>query len=215
MSFPEFISKYKWWLITIALLLLAFFGGRTYEHHKIYSEFVPQTDTVTKVVTVYKDYPDPMSSVSVGFIPIPTYAFITDTVTNEHYINVHDTTTQYVYLPREQKYYEEEEGSLRLWVSGYEPQLDRYELDKKEIYITNTVVVPPPKFVLGIGAGFGANFPEKTISYVPSIELDARYSITQRWDIGLVGGYEAPIAGGKITPSPFVKMYGRFNILSF
>jgi len=214
MTVLEFISKYKWVLV-ILLLLLAFFGGRTYEHHKIYSEFVPQVDTVTKIVSVYKDFPDPVSSITVGFISIPRYAFLTDTVTNEHYIPVHDTTTQYVYLPREQKYYEEEEGSLRMWVSGYEPRLDRYELDKKEVYITNTVVVPPPKFILGIGAGFGAMFPEKTVNYVPSIELDARYSITQRWDIGLMGGYEAPITGGKITPSPFVKIYGRFNILSF
>lgn len=36
-----------------------------------------------------------------------------------------------VYLPIAQKYYECLDGRLRLWVSGYQPQLDKWELDEQ------------------------------------------------------------------------------------
>jgi len=202
-------------IAALAALVISFLVGSRHGYNKAVEGIESKTDTVTRVVPVYKDFPDPVASAAAGFIHIPTYAFITDTVTNEHYVNVHDTTTQYIYLPREQKYYEEDDGRLRLWVSGYEPRLDRYELDKVETYITNTVTVPPPKFVLGVEGGFGAMFPNKNVSYFPYIELDASYAITKHWSIGVSGGYEAPITGGKIMPYPYVRIRGSFSIISF
>lgn len=211
MSAKDAIKKYGW-LLLLLLIVAAFFGGDYCGQRKVENSLVSKTDTVTKVVPVYKDFPDPMSSASAGFIPIPTYKFITDTVTQEKISVIHDATT--VYLPREHKYYEEDEGRLRLWVSGYDPRLDRYELDHVEKIVTNTVIVPPKKFSLGISGGFGAMFPKKTVSYFPYAELNASYAITDRWKIGVSGGYEVPIVDKSLVPSPFVKISGTFTILS-
>ena len=212
MALKDTIRKYEWVLIPLLLIVVAFFGGDYYGQRKVENSIVSKTDTITKIIPIYKDFPDPVASASVGFIPIPSYAFITDTVTNEHYIPVHDTTV--LYLPREQKYYEEDDGRLRLWVSGYDPRLDRYELDKTETVITNTVTTAPARFSLGIIGGFCAKFPQKTVNYFPYIELDAAYAITKHWSIGVSGGYEVPIVDSKLMPAPFVKINGKFTILS-
>lgn len=208
----EKLRKYEWVLIPLLLIVAAFFCGDYYGQRKVENSLESKTDTITKIVPIYKDFPDPVASASVGFIPIPAYAFITDTVTQERIAVIHDPTP--VYLPREQKYYEEDEGRLRLWVSGYDTRLDRYELDHVENVVTNTVIVPPKKFSLGISGGFGAMFPKKTVSYFPYAELNASYAITDRWKIGVSGGYEVPIVDKSLVPSPFVKISGTFTILS-
>lgn len=59
---------------------------------------------------------------------------------------VHDT----VYVPIVQRYYEELDGRLRLWISGYQPTLDRFELDERETYITKQ-----KKWGFSVGVGPG------------------------------------------------------------
>lgn len=63
---------------------------------------------------------------------------------------IHDTTTNTVYVPITQRYYERLDGRLRLWVSGYQPTLDRWELDEQ------TKVIRERKrwgFSVGVGPG--------------------------------------------------------------
>lgn len=72
----------------------------------------------------------------------------TDTVTVREPVPyaVHDT----VYVPIVQRYYEELDGRLRLWISGYQPTLDRYELDEIE-----TTVTRRKRWGFSVGAGPG------------------------------------------------------------
>lgn len=168
--------KNEWIIVPIALLLLvaAFFGGDYYGQRKVENSLESKTDTVVKVVPVYKDFPDPVSTASAGFISIPTYAFITDTVTQEKLAVIHDTTV--VYLPREQKYYEEDEGRLRLWVSGYDPRLDRYELDRIEKVVTQTIVEKPSRWGLSLSGGYGAAYYDKRVILAPYIGIGISYT---------------------------------------
>lgn len=161
-------------LVTLLLTVAAFLVGDCCGQHKVENSIVSKTDTIIRVVPVYKDFPDPVASASVGFIPIPSYAFITDTVTKEHYIPVHDTTV--LYLPREQKYYEEDEGRLRLWISGYDPRLDRYELDHIETVVTNTVTQKASRWGLSLVGGYGAAYYDKRVILAPYIGIGLSYT---------------------------------------
>jgi len=173
MSDSEKIRKYEW-IIPVVLIVAAFFGGDYYGQRKVEKSLVSERDTVIKTVTVYKDFPDPVETASAGFIQIPTYKFITDTVTQEKLAMLHDTT--YVYLPREQKYYKEEEGRLRLWVSGYDPRLDRYELDAETVTITNTVTEKRSRWGIGISGGYGVTLVGKTVQLSPYIGIGINYT---------------------------------------
>ena len=170
----EKTRRYEWVLIPLLLVVAAFFGGDWYGQRKVEKSIVAGVDTVYKVVPVYRDFPDPVSSASAGFVKIPTFAFITDTVTKETLAVVHDTTV--VYLPREQKYYEEDEGRLRLWVSGYDPRLDRYELDHIETVVTNTVTQKASRWGLSLVGGYGAAYYDKRVILAPYIGIGLSYT---------------------------------------
>lgn len=134
-----------------------------------------RTDTVTRIVTVYKDFPQPQKSAITGQIAVPAYKFIADTIkrVETREITLHDTTI--VFLPREQKYYEEADGRLRLWVSGYDPMLDRWELDERETTVTRTVL--PRRWSIGITAGYGAAIHDKTVMLSPFVGVGVNYAI--------------------------------------
>ena len=174
MSLKEVVKKYEW-IIPIVLIVAAFFGGDYYGHRKVEKSLVSETDTITKIVTVYKDFPQPIETAQIGFIPVPMYKFITDTVNTVETAYLHDTTV--VYLPREEKYYEEEEGRLRMWVSGYDPRLDRYEFDAIIKTITNTIYVTPSRWSFSVSAGLGVTYGlvNKTIDAGPTIVLGGSY----------------------------------------
>lgn len=175
MSDSEKIRKYEW-IVPVVLIVAAFFGGDYYGQRKVEKSLVSERDTVIKTVTVYKDFPDPIKTAKVGYIAVPKYLFLPDSVDRPVPYAVHDTTTQYVYLPREQKYYEEEEGRLRLWVSGYDPRLDRYELDAQVITITNTVTEKRSRWGIGISGGYGVTLVGKTVQLSPYIGIGINYT---------------------------------------
>jgi len=132
-------------------------------------------DTVDKIVPIFKDFPQPLKTASIGFVGIPKYKFITDTLRETAFIDIHDTT--FVYLPREQRYYAEEEGRLRLWVSGYDPKVDRYEIDWIETTITETITPKPKRWGIGISAGYGAAMAaDKTVVFSPFIGIGIQYN---------------------------------------
>lgn len=174
MTAEDFFKKYSWLLIPLLLVLVSFYGGMKYGEKRAMSHIEVVADTVTRVVTVYKDFPQPIETAKIGHIAVPMYKFLTDTVNTVETAYLHDTTV--VYLPREQKYYEEEDGALRLWVSGYEPRLDRYELDKKEMVITNTVTVTPSRLGISIYGGYGAAYYDKRVILAPSIGIGITYT---------------------------------------
>lgn len=164
------------WLVAILLVAAAFFTGDYIGRRSAPGGDVIARDTVVRTVTVYKDFPDPAKSALSGYISIPRYCFITDTEKVEIVALQRDTVTEYVYLPREQQYYEEEDGRLRLWVSGYQPRLDRYELDYPEVTITNTVT-RRPRFAIGIQLGYGLTLRDGKVGFSPYAGIGATATI--------------------------------------
>ena len=123
----------EWVAVIILVGAGCFLGGSNYGWDRAVEGMTAHSDTVTKVVPMWKDRPEPAKTARLGYVAVPSVYFLTDTinVVETAEIRVHDTIPKYVYLPREQKYYEEDEGRLRMWISGYDPQLDRYEFDKR------------------------------------------------------------------------------------
>lgn len=172
----RFLRNFAEWLLMMSVLsAVMFFAGRSYERKNAAGHEASRLDTVTRIVTVYKDFPKPQETALSGFVSVPAYKFITDTVTcvETAEIAVHDTTV--VYLPRERKYYEEEDGRLRLWVSGYDPSLDRYEISWPETTVTRTVL--PRRWSLGVTAGYGAALHDKTVTLSPFVGFGVNYAI--------------------------------------
>ena len=175
MTLSEILRKYGWIAVPILIAIGSFLGGVQYGYHKAVSGIEMQTDTVIKVVTVYKDFPEPQKTVLNGYVSVPKYKFLTDTLFAVDTAFLHDTTV--VYLPREHQYYEEDEGRLRIWVSGYEPRLDRYELDRVETIVTKTVTVNPSRWGISVHAGYGAALYDKKVILAPQIGIGITYTI--------------------------------------
>lgn len=158
-------------IIIAGLLVAVGFAAGHYATKRGHSGGIREIrDTVTVYRTKYAERPVETASIQVGTIAVPRMYFFTDTMRVETEtavpVPVHDT----VYLPRTQKYYCENEGRLRLWVSGYEPALDRWELDEKETTVTVRRV---PRWNVSACAGYGAGKEGLT----PFIGLSVGYSL--------------------------------------
>ena len=166
------------WILAALLLAVCWFGGDHHGRRVAFAEAESRTDTVTKVVTMWKEAPQPAKTALLGYVPVPSYKFLTDTIerVKTAEIVIHDTTV--VYLPREQKYYEENEGRLRLWVSGYDPRLDRWELDERQTTITQTVV-PRRRWSIGATAGYGLALSERKVALTPFVGVGITYALLQ------------------------------------
>ncbi len=201
------------WVLALLLLVLpviTFHWGRA---TAMPGEGETARDTTVRIVTKYKDFPDPVKTAKVGYIAVPKYLFLTDSVDRPVPYAVHDTTTQHVYLPREQKYFEEEDGRLRLWVSGYDPRLDRWELDRLETTITETIYAAPKRWGLDLFAGAGGTFSSQPLLGAQA-GLELRYE-PGRWGLGIIGGYSVNMINGKLVPAPFIGGRAKFNIISW
>lgn len=175
----ETLKILVWWLLPAVLVAASFLAGSHHGRVMASSEIEVQRDTITKIISVYKDFPEPAKTALTGYISVPSYKFITDTVlaVESREITVHDTTV--VYLPRERKYYEENDGRLRLWVSGYEPRLDRWELDEQQTTITQTIAERRSRWSLGLTAGYGAALSDGTVRMSPYIGIGVSYALIQ------------------------------------
>lgn len=142
--------------ILLVLLLSFLFGYTRGKHNVIRHQAQQKVDTITVYKTRYIDSPIEKHSSVVGRIAVPNYKFIAETVhdTTETTLLVYKTDT--LYLPREQKYYEEAEGHARIWISGYEPSLDRFEWDEKIQTLPHDV--PKQKqWNVSLSVGIGTN----------------------------------------------------------
>lgn len=174
-TWKERLRKCEWVIFPLVLVLSSFFAGSYYGQRKVLASIEVKRDTVVRVVTVYKDFPQPAKTSEIGHISVPAYRFISDTITREKVAFLHDTTV--VYLPREQKYYSEADGKLRLWISGYEPRLDRYELDMETVTVTNTVRMKPPRWSISINGGYGVTMSEGRMRLSPYVGFGLSYSL--------------------------------------
>lgn len=152
-----------YFLTFIAALLLGYHVGT---RHRGPAVEIHDTDTLIITKTVTEFLPAPKS------IEFTRWAFFTetDTLNTVEYIPyaVNDT----IFVPISQSYYERLDGRLRLWISGFDTSLDKFELDENYTHITHTI---HKKWSWSVGAG-------PAIIYTPfhSNHIDA--------GIGLFGG---------------------------
>lgn len=179
MKAKDAIRAAEWVLLPLLLIIGSFYAGRYVGRVQAVGTMVAKTDTVVRIVTKYKDFPQPAKTILAGFVPVPRYMFLTDTLTlvERAEIAVHDTTL--VYLPREQQYYEEADGRLRLWVSGYDPRLDRWEADFKETVVTETYKPPSKRWGLGLSGGYALALVNGKLVPAPYIGACITYSFLQ------------------------------------
>ena len=179
MKAKDAIRAAEWVLLPLLLIVGSFYAGRYVGRVQAVGTMVAKTDTVVRIVTQYKDFPQPAKTALAGFIPVPRYIFLADTVTVVEPTQpaVQDTTP--VYLPREQQYYEEADGRLRLWVSGYDPRLDRWEMDERQATVTHTVTPRRSRWSLGVSAGYGVALADGAVRLAPYVGVGISYNILQ------------------------------------
>ena len=88
----------------------------------------------------------------VAYKPIVTVRRVVDTMTVP--VQVRDTDTIFVQLPREQL--EWTDTLATIWVSGYRPAVDSVRHYTQTQIVTVTERTPAPRWALGIQAGVGA-----------------------------------------------------------
>lgn len=207
------------WIFALLLLVpLSFLAGTQHGKVKAIESLEVGRDTVKKVVHVWKDFPDPVKTVSAGFVALPAYRFLTDTVSRDvnHFIPVYlKDSSDTVFLPREQRFYSEDEGRLRLWVSGVDPSLDRYELDRIETTIAETYKPPAKRWGLGLYAGVGGTFAKEQSIIGSEAGLLLRYQSPKRLGFDLLGGYSATFMSGQFVSSPHVRVKVSYNLITW
>lgn len=137
--------KKSYVIILFCLLVCSFFAG-SYTSKKISADILYKKDTVyiTKTVKEYLSKPDKIDFKHWDY-SIPEQYFFTDTVRTKP-VFIHDT----LYIPINTYYYERLNGRLRIWASGYNVSLDKWELDEQHTIISKQKRL---EFRIGIGPG--------------------------------------------------------------
>lgn len=131
------------WIVVAAVCLLAgFVMGRQHRPPAVYA------DTVTYVDTQRVAYPVPRDSTVIRYLTV-TLPAVPDTT--EPAATVPDTCT--VQLPITQKVYRD--SNYTAWVSGFLPALDSLHLYPRTQIITRRFYERPPRWSVGVGAGYG------------------------------------------------------------
>ena len=183
--------------VLVALVVAALFIGRSWGRNAAISSIETKVDTLTIYKTKSEISPVPAISTDIGYkgVFVPQFIWVTDTLTKE----IHDT----IYVPITQKYYERMDGRLRLWISGYEPNLDKWELDEQIQYVTKESFVEPKKNKVFIDAGF-------IYDKSPLLPITVNYGYEKN---GLMlyagGGYDL------ITKSPVINAGLRWDLIEF
>lgn len=111
--------------IVASITIMAFCTGRSIGRKT--SNNIILKDTVIVTETVTEETPSADTIYVTRWERLPMEVVKRDTVLIEAPVFIRDT----VYLPITTAYYERLDGRLRLWVSGYEPSLDKWELDEQ------------------------------------------------------------------------------------
>lgn len=136
--------NHKSTIVLLISILVSFFLGALFGGSRVKPEVIERIDTLTVTKTITESLPTP------EWRHLVRWSFIsdTDTLTREKEVPyyIHDT----IYVPISQSYYERLDGRLRLWISGYDTSLDRWELDEQTKYITE---YRRKRFGFSVGAG--------------------------------------------------------------
>ena len=135
-------------LQTLAALMVA--SGVVMYCDMHFSPKPPEKVVVTRVDTLI------VRDTLVQYKPVPVNVYVVDTL----YYPVpvpgqHDTV--WAALPWEEKEYQD--STYRAVVEGFRPSLKEIEVyrQKQVVTVTNTVQLPPPRWSIGVQAGYGAS----------------------------------------------------------
>ncbi len=205
-------------ILALVAFVLSFAAGY---HVAISRQVESVSDTVTKVVPMWKESPQPAKTSLAGYISVPWYKFLPDTVERAGItpsaldsIGQPADSIPEVYLPREQKYYAEADGRLRIWVSGFDPNLDRWEFDDLQTTITETIHPPPKRWNLDLFAGAGGTLTGSQSIPAAQAGLEIGYR-PGRWGFDLLGGYSVTMVNGEPVTAPFIGGRAKLNIISW
>lgn len=138
--------------IVSILLVIAFFAlGYTSGHRDgIRRSRGSVCDTTWVVKTKWETAPLPEYEKLVSWTPYKFVELQAEPDVRLDTIKVPVVIRDSIYVPITQQYYERLDGRLRLWVSGYQPQLDRWELDERTAVVTKRRRL---NFSVGTGVG--------------------------------------------------------------
>lgn len=134
---------------------------------------VPDAKIIVQVDTLYLH--DTIRIVK----PVPVITRTIDTflvaVTDTFWIK----DTVYLNLPREQKIYREK--NFRAWISGYRPALDSIHIFRNTHQIITSTTIhqkqKPRRWGIGIQAGYGLTYDQKTFKPAPYIGIGLSYHL--------------------------------------
>lgn len=159
------------WIISAVLAICLVFSLMF--NHGI-SKGVSFTDTVKFIDTIKFYQPIPKDSCIIRY---DTLLFVRDSVVSKDSIINIDSTL--ISLPITQKYYKSDK--YEIWISGFNPSLDQVNLFEE----TKIVNVAPPKFTLGINAGFCGSSNNMGLFS----ELEFKYK-PKKWSVFIRPGFE-------------------------
>lgn len=131
-----------WIVAAVALLLAGFVAGRQHRPPAVY------TDTVTYTDTQRVAYPVPRDSTVIRYVTV-TLPAVPDTTVGDSAV----ADSSAVRIPVTQKVYRD--SGYTAWVSGFMPSLDSLHLYPRTRIITVREREKPPRWSVGVGAGYG------------------------------------------------------------
>lgn len=190
--------KREYYIIGIALLLLivSFFLGSLHGKRKALSGFSSSTDTLYITKTISGSTASVLSSSLLEWkeIRVPAVCSVKDTIEVPRVIVEKDTFR--VYVPITQTKFSIADGKVRIWASGYNVGIDKWEYDE----VTREVKVYPKQhrvFASADGGLYGKN---------PHLAVMANYGYSTRWGMEVSAGLGYDILSNGIAVGASVKM---------
>lgn len=195
------MRKYVIPIIIAALLAISFFVGSLWGKRRAQSGFSTQCDTLYIETTKSGSTASILSSSFLEWerVSIPQFVGFTDTLKVPQVIVEKDTVR--VYVPMSQTLFALNDGKVRVWASGYNVSIDRWEVDE----VTREITKWPNRHRLFLSADGGI------VTRNPHFAVMANYGYTTRWGFELNGGLGYDFVGRGVCAN----LSARINLYSW
>lgn len=108
-------------------------------------------------------------------IVVPTVLYCHDTTETEKPVIVYKDGEPLVKVPLSEHFFQSDDKRLRVWTTGYNVTLDRWEYDAPTTTITKTKEAP--RFSFGVSAGLGVQYGvfSRKVDFGPSVLVGVSY----------------------------------------
>ena len=171
MTTSDLVKLYAKIAGVVLVFLLAIAGlfsiGRCSRNQVPDPKIIVQVDTLYLHDTIRIEKPVPVITRTIDTFLVA----VTDT------IRIKDTV--YLNLPREQRIFQDE--NFQAWISGYRPSLDSIHIFRNTHQVITSTTIhqkqKPHRWGIGIQAGYGFTYDQKTFKPVPYIGIGLQYTI--------------------------------------